>query len=169
MAWTAPRPTDDFNPLVMKNLKLYVEHHDRLEIVTESLSYPLPKLSTIMETTTTSTSTEQTTSMSSFLEKLHREQLYRKHQFHRFRQMTLQTPTIAFDRTMVSEGEANDENTSLYDIDMTEMNVRRTNVHAVDLSSSNNDVDETTLPLTTQMKQRWDVLLLNHRKKTGQR
>ena len=151
----------------MKNLKLYVENHERLEVVTESLSVPLPKLSTILDD---KTSTEPT-SVSSFLEKLQREQLYRKHQFHRFRQMTLQTTTSTNSSIMFHEDETQEENTFLADIDITDMNPRRTNFTSAEHSTYNNNVDETilSLPLTTQMKQRWDVLLLDHRKKAEQR
>ena len=151
----------------MKNLKLYVENHERLEVVTESSSVPLPKLSTILDD---KTSTEPT-SVSSFLEKLQREQLYRKHQFHRFRQMALQTTASTNSSIMFHEDETKEENTSLYDIDITDMNLRRTNFTLVKNAAYNNNVDETilSLPLTTEMKQRWDVLLLNHRKKIEQR
>ena len=151
----------------MKNLKLYVENHERLEVVTESLSVPLPKLSTILDD---KTSTEPT-SMSSFLEKLQREQLYRKHQFHRFRQMALQTTARTNSSIMIHEDETKEENTSLCDIDITDMNLRRTNFTLAKNAAYNNNVDETilSLPLTTEMKQRWDVLLLNHRKKIEQR
>jgi len=154
----------------MKNLKLYIESHERVEVVTESSSFPLPKLSTILDTTNSARTSSEVTSMTSFLEKLQREQLYRKHQFHRFRQMVLQTTAASTNsNTIFHEDETMDETTSLYDIDIMDMNPRQTNFTATENSTRNNIILDSSLPLTTQMKQRWDVLLLNQRKKTGQR
>ena len=119
----------------MKHLSTYLENQERLDDIAES-SYPLPKLSSIMETTKTSTETD----MTSFLLKLQREQLYRKHQFHRFRQMMLQTTTStsSSSSTMFHEDEI------------------KVDIHT--------DLGLDPMPLTAQMKQRWDVLMLNHRK-----
>ena len=69
------------------------------------------------------------------------------------------------------------ENTSSswYDEDITAMNAQRTKSAITDHSTCKNDInadcDDTTtllLPLTTQMKQRWDVVRLTHRRKIGQ-
>ena len=167
----------------MKNLKLklYVDNHERLEIITETSSFPLPKLSTIMETTNLPSCIHpDTTSMSFFLEKLQREQLYRKHQFHLFRQMALQTTTSTSNSSSSTmfrdDHKIHNENTSSswYDEDIT-MNAQRTKSAITDHSTCKNDInadcDDTTtllLPLTTQMKQRWDVVRLTHRRKIGQ-